>query len=130
MALVRTAILVLMASIALLLVPETAIAAPATASLHLTLPLEEAIFSPLPSGDPRIAAALSFAVNGAGQFYNRQEAKGWWCMAPLLAYPAAWALDTALGGATFRMTDALVMVGTKVYSTWDAYQEAEKETKK
>lgn len=102
----------------------------ATGSMSVELPIEQAIFSPLPAGEPFIAAGLSLAVNGAGQFYNHQSAKGWWCLAPVLAYPAAWLLDFGLGGAAFRMADAVLIIGTKVYAAWDAYQEADKAAKK
>lgn len=89
------------------------------------LPPEQALFSFLPQKDPRIAAGLSLAVNGTGQFYNGETAKGWWCLAPVLAYPVAWALDAAFGTAYFRTGDALLMIGTKAYSTIDAYRVAE-----
>ncbi len=89
------------------------------------LPPEQALFSALPQHDPRIAMGLSLAVNGAGQFYNHESAKGWWMLAPVLAYPAAWLLDTALGVGYFRATDAIVMVGTKLYSAYDAYRVAD-----
>jgi len=89
------------------------------------LPPEQAIFSSLPPHDPRIAAGLSLAVNGTGQFYNHESAKGWWMLAPVLAYPAAWLLDAALGVGYFRVGDTLLMVGTKVYSVYDAYRVAD-----
>lgn len=110
----------------LLVAPAAAEAAAATESLQLSMRMEQAIFSSLPQGDPRIAAGLSLAVNGAGQFYNQQSEKGWWCLAPVLAYPAAWLVDYGMGGAIFRMTDLVLIMGVKAYSAWDAYQEAEK----
>lgn len=89
------------------------------------LPPEQALFAPLPQHDPRIALGLSLAVNGAGQFYNRESAKGWWMLAPVLAYPAAWLLDAALGVGYFRFTDTVLIVGTKLYSAYDAYRVAD-----
>lgn len=89
------------------------------------LPLEQAIFSPLPQNDPRIALGLSLAVNGAGQFYNHESSKGWWLLAPVLAFPAAWLLDTALGMGYFRFGDAVLITGTKLYSAYDAYRVAD-----
>ncbi|HEY9899425.1 MAG TPA: hypothetical protein V6D00_09610 [Pantanalinema sp.] len=89
------------------------------------LPPEQALFGFLPQKDPRIAAGLSLAVNGTGQFYNGETAKGWWCLAPVLAYPLAWALDGALGSGYFRAGDALVIIGTKAYSALDAYRVAD-----
>lgn len=89
------------------------------------LPPEQAIFSALPPHDPRIAMGLSLAVNGTGQFYNHDSAKGWWLMAPVLAYPAAWLLDAALGVGYFRFSDTVLILGTKLYSAYDAYRVAD-----
>lgn len=130
MKLAKTAFLASMIAGTLMGASVAAVAAPATESLQLALPMEQAIFSPLPQRDPLLAAGLSLAVNGAGQFYNHQSEKGWWCLAPVLVYPAAWLLDFGLGGAVLRMTDVVLILGVKVYSTWDAYQEAEKAAKK
>lgn len=103
----------------------TAQAASAAPFKPAPLPPEQALFSFLPQKDPRLAAGLSLAVNGTGQFYNGETAKGWWCLAPLLAYPLAWALDGALGTGYFRAGDALIIIGTKAYSAIDAYRVAD-----
>lgn len=100
-------------------------AAPAPGFVPAPLPPEQALFSSLPPHDPRIAAGLSLAVNGAGQFYNHESAKGWWLLAPVVAYPAAWLLDAALGTGYVRFGDTLFIMGTKAYSVWDAYRTAE-----
>lgn len=102
-----------------------ALAAPEAPFKPAPLPPEQALFGFLPPHDPRIAAGLSLAVNGTGQFYNGQTAKGWWYLSPVLAYPVAWALDAALGSGYFRAGDALLIIGTKVYSTIDAYRVAD-----
>lgn len=89
------------------------------------LPPEQALFSSLPPHDPRIAAGLSLLVNGTGQFYNHESAKGWWLLAPVLAYPAAWLIDAALGVGYCRFGDTLLILGTKAYSVYDAYRVAD-----
>lgn len=89
------------------------------------LPPEQAIFSHLPQNDPRLAMGLSLALNGAGQFYNRESTKGWWLLAPVLAFPAAWLLDSALGVGYVRFGDAVLIMGTKLYSAYDAYRVAD-----
>ncbi|MBO9541967.1 hypothetical protein J7643_15370 [bacterium] len=109
----------------LALSPAAALAVEQTPFKPAPLPPEQALFSFLPQKDPRIAAGLSLAVNGTGQFYNGETAKGWWCLSPVLAYPLAWALDSALGTGYFRAGDALLIIGTKVYSTLDAYRVAD-----
>lgn len=103
------------------------LAAPAAAEPYTPAPLppEQALFSALPQHDPRIALGLSLAVNGAGQFYNHESPKGWWMLAPVLAYPAAWLLDTALGVGYFRFSDTVLIMGTKLYSAYDAYRVAD-----
>lgn len=89
-------------------------------------PLEESAFAWLPPHQPWVAGGLSLALNGTGQFYNHERAKGWWLLVPVLAYPAAWLLDAALGVGYCRFGDAVLILGTKVYSVMDAYQGAER----
>jgi hypothetical protein len=101
-------------------------AAPAPGFTPAPLPPEQALFAPLPQHDPRIAAGLSFLVNGTGQFYNHESAKGWWMLAPVLAYPVAWLIDSAFGVGYGRLSDAVLIVGVKGYSVWDAYREADR----
>lgn len=98
---------------------------PQTGFSPAPLPPEQAIFSSLPQHNPMLAAGLSLGLNGAGQFYNHESPKGWWMLAPVLAYPAAWLLDAALGVGYFRFGDTVLMVGTKLYSAYDAYRVAD-----
>lgn len=98
---------------------------PAPAYTPAPLPPEQALFSWLPPRDPLIAAGLSLGVNGAGQFYNHQSEKGWWMLAPVLLFPAAWALDYVMDAGYARAGVAVLFLGAKVYSVFDAYQSAQ-----
>ncbi len=80
----------------------------------------------LPKRDPNTAALLSLAVNGAGQFYNGEPAKGWWMLAPWALYPVAWVADEYLQTGYFRTGVVVLGLGTKGYSVWDAYFTAAK----
>lgn len=113
-------------AIALTLCQLPAYSEPMPSFTQAPLPPEQALFAPLPQHDPRIACGLSLGVNGAGQFYNHQSAKGWWLLSPVLAYPVAWLLDAALGVGYARFGDAVLILGAKAYSAWDAYHEADR----
>lgn len=79
----------------------------------------------LPKHDPMLAMGLSIAVDGAGQFYDGETAKGWWMLGSWLLYPLAWGLDSALGTGYFRTGALVVELGIKGYSAWDAYETAQ-----
>lgn len=78
----------------------------------------------LPRRDPGTAALLSLAINGGGQFYNGETAKGWWMLGSWALYPLAWAADQYLQTGYFRTGAVLVGLGVKGYSIWDAHSTA------
>ncbi|MBM3269280.1 MAG: hypothetical protein FJZ01_16690 [Candidatus Sericytochromatia bacterium] len=103
-----------------------AIAAIATASPATTL-RATADASPLaflPRNDPGTAALLSVAVNGAGQFYNGDDAKGWWLLASWALYPVGWLADSYFQTGYYRTGALALTLGAKAYSAWDAYATA------
>lgn len=102
-----------------------AAAAPATPSATVSLPMEQAVLAGLPQRDPRLAAGLSLAVTGAGQFYNRDSAKGWWLFGTLAAYPLAMAVDAWTGSGYARVGAFSLMMAAKGYSAWEAYHTAQ-----
>lgn len=98
---------------------------PRTPAATLSLPFEQAVLSGLPPRDPWIAAGLSLAVTGAGQFYNRESPKGWWLFGTLAAYPLAMALDAWTGSGYARASVFSLLVAAKGYSAWDAFHTAQ-----
>lgn len=99
--------------------PGAALAQPAAAS-----PAPEVRFLGLERGDPRLAAGLSLAVSGLGQYYNGEPEKGNWMLGSLAIFPAAWALD-ALTGSAYARTFAFVLLATvKGVSVHDAWTHA------
>ncbi|MBU6428433.1 MAG: hypothetical protein KGR26_05460 [Cyanobacteria bacterium REEB65] len=79
----------------------------------------------IPAHDPAIATWLSIGIDGAGQFYNGEPAKGWWMLGSWLLYPAAWGLDSLFQTGYFRTGALVIELGIKGYSAWDAYRSAE-----
>lgn len=78
----------------------------------------------LPPDDPRVAAGLSFAVNGLGQAYNGDWDKAWWLLGAWGLYPLAWALDAGTGSGTARTLVTVGMLGAKGWACWDAWHVA------
>lgn len=103
-----------------------AVAAPAPEPMpSVSLPLEQAVFAGLPPRQPWLAAGLSLALTGTGQFYNRESAKGFWLFGTLATYPLAMALDAWTGTGYARVGAFSLMVAAKGYSVWDAFRTAE-----
>lgn len=88
------------------------------------LPWEQAILSGLPQGQPWIAAGLSIALTGTGQFYNHDSPKGWWLFGTLATYPLAMAIDAWTGSGYARVSAFTLMMAAKGYSAWEAYHTA------
>lgn len=91
---------------------------------EISLPLEQAIFAGLPPREPWIAAGLSLAVTGSGQFYNRNSPLGWWLFGTLATYPVAMAVDAWTGSGYARVGAFSLMVAAKGYSVWEAFHTA------
>lgn len=104
--------------------PAAGAASPEPEALSVALPLEQAVFSGLPPRQPWIAAGLSLAVTGSGQFYNRDSTKGWWLFGTLATYPVAMAIDAWTGSGYARVGAFTLMVAAKGYSVWDAFHTA------
>lgn len=90
----------------------------------VSLPFEQAVLSGLPPREPWIAAGLSLAITGSGQFYNRDSVKGWWLFGTLATYPVAMAIDAWTGSGYARVSAFTLMMAAKGYSVWDAYHTA------
>jgi hypothetical protein len=90
----------------------------------VSLPFEQAVLSGLPPRQPWIAAGLSLAVTGSGQFYNRDSTQGWWLFGTLATYPVAMAIDAWTGSGYARVGAFTLMMAAKGYSAWDAYHTA------
>ena len=99
--------------------------APAEDALpSLPLPWEQAVLSGLPPRQPWLAAGLSVAITGSGQFYNRDSTKGWWLFGTLATYPLAMAIDAWTGSGYARVSAFTLMMAAKGYSAWEAYHSA------
>jgi len=103
---------------------ETLQDSPASTDAAISLPFEQAVLSGLPPREPWIAAGLSLAITGSGQFYNRDSAKGWWLFGTLATYPVAMAIDAWTGSGYARVSAFTLMMAAKGYSVWDAYHTA------
>lgn len=112
-------------AIPLAAVPAGAAPAPEPPMPAVSLPLEQAVFAGLPPREPWIAAGLSLALTGTGQFYNRESVKGWWLFGTLATYPVAMAIDAWTGSGYARVGAFSLMVAAKGYSVWDAFRTAE-----
>ena len=97
---------------------------PADAMPAVSLPLEQAVLAGLPPREPWIAAGLSLAITGSGQFYNRDSVKGWWLFGTLATYPVAMAIDAWTGSGYARVGAFTLMMAAKGYSAWDAFHTA------
>lgn len=81
-------------------------------------------FLGLPTGNRAVAAGLSLAVNGLGQFYNGDGDKGKLMMAPLLVFPVAYGFDALTGSAYMRIFAFAINLSIKPWSVYDAWQNA------
>lgn len=81
-------------------------------------------FLGLPTGNRAVAAGLSLAVNGLGQFYNGDGDKGKLMMAPLLVFPVAYGFDYLTGSAYMRIFAFAINLSIKPWSVYDAWQNA------
>ncbi len=90
----------------------------------VSLPWEQAVLSGLPPRQPWLAAGLSVAITGTGQFYNRDSTKGWILFGTLATYPLAMAIDAWTGSGYARVGAFTLMMAAKGYSAWEAYHTA------
>jgi len=104
--------------------PAAAETPPTDAMPTVSLPFEQAVLSGLPPREPWIAAGLSLAITGSGQFYNRDSLKGWWLFGSLATYPVAMAIDAWTGSGYARVGAFTLMMAAKGYSAWDAFHTA------
>ncbi|MNR80210.1 hypothetical protein D3C72_109280 [compost metagenome] len=104
--------------------PAAAETPPADPMPAVSLPFEQAVLSGLPPREPWIAAGLSLAITGSGQFYNRDSVKGWWLFGTLATYPVAMAIDAWTGSGYARVGAFSLMMAAKGYSAWDAFHTA------
>ncbi|GEM_PF-7096142 len=105
----------------------TVSASPEALSVSLpsvSLPMEQAALAGLPPRSSWLAAGLSIAVTGSGQFYNRDSTKGWWLFGTLATYPLAMAVDAWTGAGYARVGSFTLMMAAKSYSAWDAFHTA------
>lgn len=114
----------------LLLLASPAFAMPALGETladepSVSLPWEQAVLSGLPPREPWIAAGLSVAVTGAGQFYNRDSTRGYWLFGTLATYPLAMAIDAWTGSGYARVGAFTLMMAAKGYSAWEAFHTAQ-----
>ena len=104
--------------------PPSLQASPVEAMPAVSLPFEQAVLSGLPPRQPWIAAGLSLAVTGSGQFYNRDSTMGWWLFGSLATYPVAMAIDAWTGSGYARVGAFTLMMAAKGYSAWEAFHTA------
>lgn len=78
----------------------------------------------LPKHQPWIAASLSLACNGLGQFYNGEPEKGRTMLAGWLTFPLALGVDSLTGGSFVRVFSLGANAVIKIWSVTDAYQRA------
>lgn len=90
----------------------------------VSLPWEQAVMAGLPPRQPWLAAGLSVAVTGSGQFYNRNSPMGWWLFGTLATYPVAMAIDAFTGSGYARVGAFTLMMAAKGYSAWEAFHTA------